>query len=89
MTKLQKLIFKNQQTSEIEKKILIFKLYKKEIKKIPDEARNYFVLVDHSEVKQVTIEKANEWLALLGDSLIDMATKELGQIIKDIAEYER
>jgi len=47
------------------------------------------VLVDHSEVKQVTIEKANEWLALLGDSLVDMATKELGQIIKDIAEYER
>ena len=67
----------------------MFKTYKKEIKKIPDEARNYFVLVDHSEVKQATIEKVGEWLTLLGDSLIDMATKELNSIIKDIAEYEK
>lgn len=67
----------------------MFRTYKKEIKKVPDEARNYFVLVDHSEVKQVTIEKVGEWLNLLGDLLIDMATKELNSIIKDIAEYEK
>ena len=89
MMRMQKLIFKNQQTSEIEKKILNFRNYKKEIKKIPNEARNYFVLVDHSEVKQASSDKVGEWLTILGDSLIDIATKELGTIMKDINEYEK
>ena len=89
MTKLQKILFKNQSTAEIEKRIHIFKTFKKEIKKIPDEARNYFVLVDHSEVKQASIEKAGEWLTLVGDSLIDISTKELGNIVKDIEAYEK
>jgi hypothetical protein len=51
MVKAQKLIDKNQSTSEIEKKIQIIKNYKKETKKISNESRNFFILVDHTEVK--------------------------------------
>lgn len=65
----------------------MFKTYKKEIKKISDEARNYFVLVDHSEVKQKTYEKVGEWLEILGNSLKEIATKELNFIIRDTNEY--
>lgn len=59
------------------------------MKKIPDEARNYFVLVDHSGVKRKTIAKVGEWLETLGNSLKDIATKELNFIIRDTNEYDK
>lgn len=67
----------------------MFKTYKKEIKKIPDDARNYFVHVDHSSVKETTIEKVKEWLNLLGTALVEVATKEKVFIQRDIQEYEK
>lgn len=67
----------------------MFRTYKKEIKKVPDEARNYFVLVEHSEVKQKSIMKVGEWLDTLGNSLREIATKELNYIIRDTNEYEK
>jgi hypothetical protein len=31
----------------------------------------------------------NDWLNVLGETLIDMSTKDLNAILKDIFEYER
>ena len=56
MTRLQKQIDKSQSTTEIEKWILVFKQYRKDAKRMPDQVRNFFVLVDHVEVKDKTIE---------------------------------
>jgi len=38
------------------------------------------VLIDNSEVKESTISKVEEWLEILGDSLKQIATKELKAI---------
>jgi hypothetical protein len=59
------------------------------VKKIPDESKNYFVLINYSEVKSATIEKIKEWLNFYGELLIEFATKELGLIIKDTQDYEK
>lgn len=87
MNKLQKKIDKNQSTLDIEKRITYFKQYKKQVKRIPNEQRNFFILVDYSEVKEKTFEKIQEWLDLLGNSLKDISTKELNAIIRDTNEY--
>ena len=42
---------------------------------MPDQVRNFFVLVDHVEVKDKTIEQAKVWLDLLGTSLKEIASK--------------
>ena len=42
---------KTQQTSEIEKNIISFKNYQKEIKNVPNEITNYLVEIDFQEVK--------------------------------------
>lgn len=50
---------------------------------------NFFVLINYQEVKQQAFEKVNEWLNVLGESLIDISTKELANIVKDINDYEK
>lgn len=50
---------------------------------------NYFVLIDNSEVKQSTIQKIEEWLLILGDSLRLIASKELKSIRNDIDNYDK
>jgi len=62
MTKLQKQIDKNQSTQEIEKRILVFKHYRKLNLSQDNEQQNYFVLIDNSEVKESTVLKVDEWL---------------------------
>jgi dynein heavy chain len=56
---------------------------------MPDQVRNFFVLVDHIEVKQKTISQAGIWLEILGNSLKDIATKQLNLIIRDTNEYRK
>jgi hypothetical protein len=68
---------------------LLFKALKKDMKKSPNESKNFIVLIDFTEVKSTTIEKVKEWLTLYGEILIEFATKELGVIIKDTADYEK
>lgn len=40
-------------------------------------------------MKQQAFDKVNEWLNVLGETLIDMSTKDLNYIVKDINEYEK
>lgn len=54
-----------------------------------DYTRNYFVLIDYTEVKQKTIEKLHEWLDILGQSLREIALVAYRGIISDIAENEK
>lgn len=89
MTKLQKQIDKSQSTTEIEKKILIFKIYRDMNLHHENEQLNYFVLIDNSEVKESTIQKVNEWLEILGDSLKQIATKELKAIQNITNDYKQ
>jgi hypothetical protein len=46
-------------------------------------------LVDHSEVKKKSLSKVGEWLDTLGNSLKEIATKELNAIIRDTNEYDK
>jgi dynein heavy chain len=89
LTKLQKMLFKSQQTFKIEESILSLKRYQQQIEDMPDMNYNFFVLINYQEVKMQATEKVNEWLNVLGDSLIEISTKELNAIVKDINEYER
>lgn len=89
MNKLQKTIEKSQSTQEIEKRIIIFKKYRELNQQNDNEQQNYFVLVDNSEVKEATIQKVNEWLQILGDSLKMIATKELKQIMAETVNYNK
>jgi dsRNA-specific ribonuclease len=54
-----------------------------------NEQLNYFVLIDNSEVKESTIQKVNEWLEILGDSLKQIATKELKAIQYITNDYKQ
>lgn len=45
------------------------------------EQNNYIVLIDNSDLHHKTIEKINEWLAILGESLKAIASKQLRQIV--------
>jgi hypothetical protein len=47
------------------------------------------VLIDNSEVKESTIQKVNEWLEILGDSLKQIATKELKAIQYITNDYKQ
>lgn len=89
MSRLQKQIDKNQSTADIEKLIFVFKQYRKDAKRMPDTVRNFFIQVDHIEVKQKTIMQAGMWLDILGNSLKDIATKSLNLIIRDTNEYRK
>jgi hypothetical protein len=46
-------------------------------------------LTDYRDVKQQAIEKVNEWMNMIGDSLIDISSKELKNIVNEINEYEK
>ena len=83
------MLFKNQQTFKIEESILSLKRYYQQIEDMPDMNYNFFVLINYQEVKQQAFEKVNEWLNVLGDSLIEISTKELNNIVKDIDNYEK
>lgn len=50
---------------------------------------NFFILVNYQEVKTQVFEKVNEWLNVLGESLIDNSSKELKNIVDDINNYEK
>lgn len=89
MTKLQKQIDKSQSTREIEKKILNFKVVRDQTVKNSSEQHNYIVLIDNSDLYQKTIDKIDEWLQILGDSLKSIATKELRQIVEQTIKYNK
>jgi hypothetical protein len=75
MTKMQKQIDKNQSTKEIEKRIIMLKNILQHNLKREKEQNNYIVLIDNSDLHHKTIDKINEWLAILGDSLKAIASK--------------
>lgn len=50
---------------------------------------SFFVLIDYREVKQQAQDKVSEWLNVLGESLIDISSKELKNIVNEINEYEK
>ena len=50
---------------------------------------SFFVLIDYREVKQQAQDKVSEWLNVLGESLIDISSKDLKNIINEINEYEK
>jgi dynein heavy chain len=89
MAKLQKQIDKHQTTGMIEKHIVSFQKYILDMQRMSDYTRNYFVLIDYTEVKQKTIEKLHEWLDILGQSLREIALVAYRGIISDIAENEK
>lgn len=60
--KAQKQIEKNQQTQEIENRIVAFGKHRAFNQAYDNEQNNYFVLIDMSEVKESTIEKIGEWI---------------------------
>jgi hypothetical protein len=43
--------------------------------------KNYFVLIDNSDIKDKTIEMIDKWLEMLGESLKGIASQELLAII--------
>lgn len=51
------------------------------------EQQNYFVVIDGSEIKDITMKKAGEWLYFLGDSLKTNANKDLKSIIRETNDY--
>jgi len=78
MTKMQKLIEKNQSVTDIEKKIIGFRQFKQSIKKQKqDFIQNALINVDYTGVKAGSLEKAEEWLAILGRVLTEISKKEL------------
>lgn len=83
MSKLQKHIDKTQSTQEIEFRIQTLQNARIHYEKNPSEQQNYIVLIDNNEVNQASINKVDEWLQILGDSLKAIATKELKNIIRD------
>jgi dynein heavy chain len=89
MTKMQKLIEKNQSTKEIERRILTIKgLLDQQMKK-DQEQNNYIVLIDNSDLHHKTIDKIKEWLEILGDSLKNIASKQLKQIVEQTSKYNK
>jgi len=56
---------------------------------MPDMNSSFFVLIDYREVKQQAQDKVSEWLNVLGESLIDISSKDLKNIINEINEYEK
>jgi dynein heavy chain len=89
MTKLQKQIEKSQSTQLIEGHILYNKQLKEFNMMSDNKQYNYLVLVDNSEVKESIIQKIDEWLMILGDSLKAIATKELKAIIAETQNYNK
>jgi dynein heavy chain len=89
MSKLQKQIDKSQSTQEIEQKINTLQMSRSIMQQHQNEQQNYIVMIDKSELAQASISKVDEWLQILGDSLKQIATKELRNIIRDTEEYEK
>lgn len=82
-------MFKNSQTFKTEETLLSLKKHHQLIADMPDQNHNFFVLINYKEVKQTAFEKVNEWQNVLGETLIEMSTKDLNAILKDILEYEK
>jgi len=85
---MHKNIEKSNSVTNIETKILGLKQIRKiDIKRKTDSHQNALVLVDYSDVKRNAIEKCDEWLALLGKVLENIAKSALLKIVKKIKEY--
>lgn len=88
LIKMQKNIEKSHSVTNIEMKILGFKLIRKiDIKRKTDSHQNALVLVDYSDVKRNAIEKVDEWLQLLGKVLSDIAKAALVKIMRKVKDY--
>lgn len=88
LIKMHKNIEKSNSVTNIETKILGLKQIRKiDIKRKTDSHQNALVLVDYSDVKRNAIEKCDEWLALLGKVLENIAKSALLKIVKKIKEY--
>lgn len=89
MTKLQKQIDKSQSTKMIESHILYYKGLRDFNTMSDNKQYNYLVLIDNTEVKDSVIKKIEEWLSILGESLMAIATKELKAIIDETQNYNK
>lgn len=89
MTKMQKQIDKNQSTKEIEKRIILIKTVLEHNQKREKEQNNYIVSIDNTDLHHKTIDKINEWLNILGESLKSIASKQLRQIIDQTNKYNK
>lgn len=89
MTKVQKQIEKSRSTQDIEQMILKFRQFRDFNDSKDSEQQNYFVIIDNSDVKDITLKKAGEWLDFLGDSLMSNATKELRTIMRETNDYSK
>ena len=74
MTKVQKMMDKSQSTSALESYITNFKNMRNQILNLDPFLQNYFVLIDNTEIRNSTIEKIDEWLKMLGESLKNIAS---------------
>jgi hypothetical protein len=91
MQRIQKQIEKSQSSRliDIESYILSYKSMKEAQMNDNKKYSNYFILVDNSDVKDQIIKKIDDWLAVLGESLKNIASKELKNIMIDIENYQK
>jgi len=87
--KVFKALDKNPSTANIDKMLTLYKRIISEISNLPEKYPSYFIIINFKEVKVKFIEKAYEWLNMLGDKLKETAIKKLNEIIEQIEEYHK
>jgi dynein heavy chain len=89
LTKTQKSVEKNQSTTELERIITNFKQMRDQTCKQENTIKNYFVLIDNSDIKNATVSMIDKWLEMLGESLKSIANQELLAIIAQTENYNK
>ena len=89
MTKTLKSIEKTSSTTALETYITSFQTLRQQALTSDFINGNYFVMIDSSQIQQKAIEKIDEWLKMLGDSLKSIASQELGSIIAQTEKYSK
>ena len=74
MNRLARELQRNTSTSLIENRIIQRESQRTFIQSLPSEGRNFFILIDNSQVKARILDKLQEWLSMLGDGLNDLAS---------------
>ena len=87
--KMQRSLDRNPSTHYIERFISYYKRSRTEIESLPKDAKNFFMVIDNSEVISSCLQKFEEWLKMLGNGLKDIASKELNMVIRETNEYLR
>jgi dynein heavy chain len=73
----------------LEQYITNFKALRDQTDKQDRTIRNYFVLIDNSEIKNATIEMIDKWLEMLGESLKSIASQQLAAIMDQTEGYNK